>query len=116
MIAKPEKGVSTKRLFSLLPLPRKKPDTAGALTALAAGDAAALAGKLENALEETAAALVPEIAALKGALLREGALGACMSGSGSAVFGLFQDAETAAAAAAALQGEAAFACACESVD
>ncbi|MDO4572915.1 MAG: 4-(cytidine 5'-diphospho)-2-C-methyl-D-erythritol kinase [Clostridia bacterium] len=113
LIVKPSAGVSTKTLFSRLPLPRKNPDTAAALRALPEG-AAALADRLGNALEETAVQLVPEIGALKRRLLEAGALGACMTGSGSAVFGLFASAEAAEAAAKAFP-DAAFRCVCRSV-
>lgn len=46
---------------------------------------------LMNALEAVAFKLYPELAALKEELLATGALGALMSGSGSAVFGVYQD-------------------------
>jgi len=46
---------------------------------------------LMNALEAVAFKLYPELAALKEDLLASGALGALMSGSGSAVFGVYQD-------------------------
>lgn len=45
---------------------------------------------LYNELESASIALCPEIAQLKDALMQQGALGALMSGSGSAVFGLFE--------------------------
>lgn len=48
---------------------------------------------LMNALEAVAFKLCPELAALKEDLLATGALGALMSGSGSAVFGVYQDQE-----------------------
>jgi 4-diphosphocytidyl-2-C-methyl-D-erythritol kinase len=114
VIAKPQAGVSTKKLFSSLPLPRKKPDTAAAICALGEGDIQKLGRLLYNALEETAAAMVPEIGQLKGKLLNAGALGACMSGSGSAVFGLFESEEAAQAAEEAVS-DAAFCCTCHTV-
>lgn len=48
-----------------------------------------------NDLESTAASMYPSIFTAKEALLRHGALGALMSGSGSTVFGLFSDSDTA---------------------
>lgn len=48
-----------------------------------------------NDLESTAASMCPGIFTAKEALLRHGALGALMSGSGSTVFGLFSDSDTA---------------------
>jgi 4-diphosphocytidyl-2-C-methyl-D-erythritol kinase len=46
---------------------------------------------LFNDLEPPAMAMEPEIAVVKTALLRHGARGALMSGSGSSVFGIFKD-------------------------
>lgn len=51
-----------------------------------------------NDLEAVTAAEYPDVAAVKTALLHQGAEGALMSGSGSAVFGLFSDAPRAEAA------------------
>ena len=48
-----------------------------------------------NDLEPTAASMHPGIFTAKEALLKHGALGALMSGSGSTVFGLFSDSDTA---------------------
>ena len=56
------------------------------------------AAYMENALEAPAIGLVPEIGEIKAALLQKGALAACMTGSGSAVFGLFETEEGARAA------------------
>jgi len=47
--------------------------------------------ELHNDLETVTAARHPEITVVKETLLRHGALGALMTGSGSAVFGLYQD-------------------------
>ena len=103
VIAKPERGVSTKALFTALQLPQPQPDTARAMAALSAGDANALAPLLFNALEESAVQLVPEIGELIDKLQSLGALGARMTGSGSAVFGIFADADGAKAAAEAMK-------------
>jgi 4-diphosphocytidyl-2-C-methyl-D-erythritol kinase len=50
-----------------------------------------IADTLENDLEEVAFLLCPEIRTIKDRLKQEGAVGALMSGSGSAVFGIFGD-------------------------
>ncbi|MCU0584397.1 MAG: hypothetical protein MUE57_11260, partial [Syntrophales bacterium] len=46
---------------------------------------------LANDLEAVTVARYPELDALKGFLLRQGALGSLMSGSGPTVFGLFEN-------------------------
>ena len=114
VVAKPAEGVSTKKLFSLLKLPRIMPETTAALAALAQGDLDALCPLLFNALEEPALELVPEIGRIKADLLALGAKAACMSGSGSAVFGVFADKAQAEDAAKKLSNVA-FSCACESI-
>lgn len=117
VIAKPAAGVSTRALFERLTLPRPMPDTVRAMAALGAGDVRTLAPLLTNALEEAAVGMVPAIAALERRLLSLGALGACMTGSGSTVFGLFDSREAAQAAAEAMRscGDCVFAQAVTSV-
>lgn len=105
VLAKPAAGVSTRALFERINLPQPLPDTARAMAALSGGDVRALGPLLCNALQAEAEALVPEIGTLRQRLLALGALGACMTGSGSAVFGLFETPEAAAAACAAIAEE-----------
>lgn len=105
VLAKPAAGVSTRALFERLNLPQPLPDTARAMAALSGGDVRALGLLLCNALQAEAEALVPEIGTLRQRLLALGALGASMTGSGSAVFGLFETAAAAAAACAAIAEE-----------
>ena len=95
VIAKPKDGVSTRELFSRLPLPRPQIRTLSAVAALARGDLHALAPLMQNVLEPAAIELVPEIGVLKQKLLDAGAIAAQMTGSGSAVFGLFESEEQA---------------------
>ena len=90
------------------------PDNAAALKALSLGDLDALCPLLFNALEEPAIELVPEIGRVKQRLLEAGAKAACMSGSGSAVFGVFPDKAAAQAALPALS-DLPFARVCESI-
>lgn len=50
-----------------------------------------VANVLENDLEEVAFAMCPQIKTIKEGLKKAGALGSLMTGSGSAVFGVFED-------------------------
>ena len=89
-VVKPPRGVSTKALFQSLSLPRQRVETVRCLARLGQNDLPGAARYMENALEAPAVALVPEIGEIKAALLERGALAASMTGSGSAVFGLFE--------------------------
>lgn len=60
---------------------------------------------LSNDLESVTIPAFPIIADIKNSMLRQGALGALMSGSGPTVFGLFRDRESAESARDALAGE-----------
>lgn len=60
-----------------------------------------------NDFEPVVFAEYPELGRLKSRLIQEGAAAAGMSGSGSALFGLFRDKEAAAKAVARLSGEGA---------
>jgi 4-diphosphocytidyl-2-C-methyl-D-erythritol kinase len=62
------------------------------------------AAQMINDLEAAIARHHPEIDQMKGALRRAGALAAAMTGSGSAVFGLFQKRKDAMSAVASLSG------------
>ena len=59
---------------------------------------------LENDLENVGMLMCPTIEEIKQSLLRAGSLGALMSGSGSSVFGIFEDDGKAREAAASLKG------------
>ncbi len=106
VLTKPDFSVSTPELFARLDGRRLRchPDTAGACAALEAGDLPGLARRLFNVFEEV---LPPRrrdrIEELKGELLRHGALGASMTGTGPTVFGLFPSPEEAQGAYEALR-------------
>ena len=68
--------------------PGRAPGVAGLLEALARGDPRSVAARLYNRLEDAPGAHRGEVDRLKALLVSRGALGACMSGSGPAVFGL----------------------------
>ncbi len=115
VVCRPDFSSSTPELFAALDRQKLRvhPDTEGVLRALEAGDLEGVARRcfnvFEAALSRRPAGLVAET---KSALLDLGALGACMSGTGSAVFGIFADAVSAASAHAALteRGVTAFLC------
>ena len=106
VICKPPFPVSTPELFRALDALRirRRPDTAGLIAALDAGDLAGVARRMYNVFED---ALPPrragEIQRLKNELVQQGALGACMTGTGSAVFGLFGSEEAGSQAKKALE-------------
>ncbi|MDO4546493.1 MAG: hypothetical protein Q4D04_00195 [Clostridia bacterium] len=109
MIVHPGAGLSTREVYSKwdemsASIPRVDIDRAQ--RALETGDTDAMFKYAKNALEPAATALMPQIAALKDELMRAGAKLSLMTGSGSAVFGVFDDALTAKKAAAAFDGRA----------
>lgn len=97
-VCKPTFPISTPQLFSRVELRKivRRPDTAGLLAALEAGDLTGVARRMYNVFEDV---LEPrrqaEIDSIKATLIDCGALGASMSGSGPSVFGLFPDREAA---------------------
>lgn len=111
VLCKPAFSVSTPELFRALDgcRIRRRPDTAGLIDALAAGDLPGVARRMYNVFED----VLPqrryqEICTIKNVLIQHGALGASMSGTGPTVFGLFdrpQAAEDARAALAPLYRE-----------
>ncbi len=97
VILQPCPGLSTREVFGRFRLDARenRPDTRAAAAALAAGDWRALCRSLGNVLQEVSAEMRPEIGEGIAALREQGAAGAWMTGSGSAVFGLFTRAQTA---------------------
>lgn len=99
-LVKPAAAVSTKYVYEHLDLSTAKhPDIDAALTAIETGNIAKLCENLDNILEPVARTLCPEVAKIEEKLKELGALGACMSGSGPTVFGLFSDGNAAIEAA-----------------
>lgn len=68
-------------------------------------DLAKMASCMGNILEQVAVQEHPEISAVKEKLLHHGALGAMMTGSGSVIFGIFDDSEKADLCFEAFKGE-----------
>lgn len=92
VICKPHFAVSTPELFARIDGMKLHchPDTRGMLQALENGDVLGVARRMYNVFED----VLPRnqggtVAEIKTELIRHGALGACMSGTGPTVFGLF---------------------------
>ena len=103
VIVKPPEGFSTPAMYRRLDdLPPEPPRPDAMPAALAAGDIRAVAAALYNSFER---AVPPDSAVwdIESALRAHGALAALLSGSGSAVFGLFAREDTARAAAETLR-------------
>ena len=105
VICKPPYGISTPRLFRLSDEhpPTVRPDAEALIDCLKQGNAEAAGAFLCNVLEPVAALIHPSILDIKADLLTQGACGAQMTGSGSAVFGLFPGEAEAKAACEALK-------------
>ena len=89
LIVKGTRGISTKALFESLVLPLPEGDAGAAVAALRAGGKRALAQRVYNALAAPAARFAPETMEFAARLRAAGPQAACMTGSGSAVFGIF---------------------------
>lgn len=106
VMCKPGFPVSTPELYHAIDgiKIRCRPDTAGLLAALGRGDLRGVCQRMFNVFEQALPAkrrtVIEEI---KNALIQHGALGACMSGSGPTVFGIFQASQAAQSAAQELK-------------
>lgn len=95
---KPDFPISTPELFAQADRVklRRRPDTAGLVAALEAGDLGGVARRMYNVFEDVLPArLYTRVAEIKNDLIQCGALGANMSGSGPTAFGLFDRLEAA---------------------
>ena len=103
VVVKPPEGFSTPAMYRRLDeLPPQPPQPDGMTAALGAGELRAVAAALCNSFER---AVPPDSAVwvIREALQAQGALAAMLSGSGSAVFGLFDREDAARAAAEVLR-------------
>ncbi len=100
VICKPGFSNSTPALFSRLDSFQGKlhPDTPGLRACIEDGDLKGAAQRMFNVFEEVLPSGHDQVLSIKSALLEHGALGAVMTGTGSAVFGLFDNEEAAKAA------------------
>ena len=104
VIVKPRFSVSTPELFSRLDrCPIKcRPETNGIVSALRGGSLPGVCRRLYNVFEDALPPKPDDIPRIKAQLLDCGALGAAMTGTGSAVFGIFDSEAAAKDARAAL--------------
>ena len=93
VIVKPSFPISTPVLFSRIDSRRSRlhPDTAGMLSAIRSGDLEGIARRSYNVFEEVLDQRQSAVFSIKKALLSFDALGTAMTGTGSAVFGIFSD-------------------------
>ena len=101
VVVQPCEGLSTKEIFTAYHEGNvcQRPDNHAAALALALADGTALAAAMANVMQPVSEARRPGIADAIRMLQEQGAFVAQMTGSGSAVFGVFKDAAQADAAA-----------------
>lgn len=92
VLVKPPINVSTADVYGRLKVNeiKKRPDTTAMLDAIRRGDFRSMCASLGNVLEDVTLAMYPEVRHIKDAMLRLGADGVLMSGSGPTVFALVQ--------------------------
>jgi 4-diphosphocytidyl-2-C-methyl-D-erythritol kinase len=100
VICKPPYSCSTPALYERFDLHRvnKHPDTEGFLSALEEGNLDQMCKRLFNVFENLIPEHSREIFEIKDSMFDSGALGASMTGTGSAIFGIFINCAEAAAA------------------
>lgn len=101
VVAKPQFGFSTKKIFELFDLQKveRHPDTKLILELLKNKDLKGICENMVNVLETPAFSLRNVISDIKNSFLELGALGSLMCGSGPSVFAVFDDKEKAQYAA-----------------
>lgn len=112
VVCKPSFSVSTPELFKKLDkIPnRRHPDTAGIIEALKVNELDKISRRMYNVFEEVNDRRFRRVSEIKSVLLDHGALGAVMTGTGSAVFGVFDSSSKAENACAELKKERIFCC------
>jgi 4-diphosphocytidyl-2-C-methyl-D-erythritol kinase len=91
VLAKPDRGADTSGIYRAYNGSRAAGEACvgPVVAALRSGNLPGFAAAVGNDLEPVTAALVPEVTAYKREMLRAGALGAAMTGTGTAVFAIF---------------------------
>ena len=95
VLVKPYFSISTKEAYSLVDLSKltdkDRPDTGKIISYIEEGNLKKIAENMKNVFELYIGKKYPLIEKIKQELIRQGALGAVMTGSGSVVFGVFED-------------------------
>ena len=112
VICKPDFSISTPELFRKLDgcHRRRHPDTAGMIEALEKGDLGQVCRRMYNVFEDVDDRRMRTVQEIKSSLLDFGALGAMMTGTGSAVFGVFTNESAAEKACNELKSGYSFCC------
>ena len=112
VICKPDYSISTPELFRAIDREKLRvhPDTAGILEAIREGNLAQICRRMYNVFEDVPDRRMKIIGGIKTRLINKGAEGAVMTGTGSAVFGIFTDENTAKKACSAMAKEVPFTC------
>ena len=97
LVVKPEVSVSTPEMYRIIDGCEisVRPDTTAVAEALKKGDIRSVAKSICNIMEPPAINMHPVIGEIRDKMIESGALGAMMTGSGSAVFGIFTDTKSA---------------------
>jgi len=116
-VIQPCEGLSTGAVFKAYhgEAVHARPHTLQAIEALQQGDLSKLSASLGNVLQSVSETMRPAIGLAIQDLLKAGAVTAWMTGSGSAVFGVFDNSLKAEDACAALKKERIFCCIAECV-
>lgn len=101
LLAKPNVSVSTASVYKGLDINniQNHPDTDEVVEAIKAGNRNFVIHNMKNVLEEVTIKMHPQIQAIKEDMLKQGAIGTMMSGSGPTVFGIFETREACVQAA-----------------
>ncbi len=107
VICKPQFSISTPTLFKRIDCRkiRFRPDTDGLVSSIEAGELREIARRVFNVFEDVLTKERDGIEHIKSALHQQGAVGAAMTGTGSAVFGIFDSRERAERAYNELSGQ-----------
>ncbi len=117
VIAKPGFSISTPELYKKLDgiSLRRHPDTSGLLEGIERGNLKEISRRMYNVFEDVPDRRMRTVREIEGRLFASGAIGAMMTGTGSAVFGVFEDSGKAEAARLELLNECRFSTVAEPV-
>jgi len=92
LLVKPPTIVSTEEIFGDFSMDRisQRPDIDKIISCIDQGDLEGMCREMGNVLETVTIPKYPELDEIKKVLIKQGAMGAMMSGSGSTIFGIFK--------------------------